>query len=266
MSKTLLIISGGQQAVDIAKAVRDTGHTVVISDADPQAPAVAFADSCLIADIHGADETAAAAERYNRKIRKIDGVLCAADAALTAATVTARLRLPGQPLHVAELINDRLMTRRAFASAGIPMPWHMEISTPQALQRVMIAKGCDLVVKPVENRGPLGVTRLTEAGNFAQAFEDARCHSPSERVMVEERLDSERVAIAAMMRDGQCHAACEPAMAELIGRTANALGIGAGPIVAEIVTHQGVTYVTEISARLGSPALAAEAARLALGE
>jgi len=266
MSKTLLIISGGQEAVDIAKAARDTGHTVVVSDADPQAPAFAFADSCLIADVHGADETAAAAERYNRKIRKIDGVLCAADAALTAATVASRLRLPGQPLHVAELISDRLMTRRAFASAGVPTPWHMEISTPQALQRVMIARGCDLVVKPVENRGPLGVIRLTAAGDFAQAFEEVRRHSPSERVMVEEGLDSARVTIAAMMRDRRCFAANEPAMAELIGRAASALGINDGPVVGEIATHQGVMYVTEISARLGSSALTADAARLALGE
>jgi biotin carboxylase len=266
MSKTLLIISGGQEAVEIARVMRETGHTVVISDGDPQAPAFAFADSCLIADVHGADETAAAAERYNRKIRKIDGVLCAADAALTAATVTARLRLPGQPLHVAELIGDRLMTRRAFASAGIATPWHMEISTPQALQRVMIAKGCDLVVKPVENRGPLGATRLTAAGDFAQAFEAARCHSPSERVMVEERLDGECVAIAAVMRGGQCHVAGEGTMAALIGRAASVLGISDGPVVGEIVTHQGVTYVTDISARLGNSELAADAARLALGE
>jgi hypothetical protein len=37
-------------------------------------------------------------------------------------------------------------------------------------------------------------------------------------------------------------------------------------VVGEIATHQGVTYMTEISARLGSSALTAEAARLALGE
>jgi biotin carboxylase len=266
MSKTLLIISGGQEVVDIARTVRETGHTVVVSDADPQAPAFAFADSCLIADIHGADETAAAAERYNRKIRKIDGVLCAADAALTAATVAARLRLPGQPLHVAELVSDRLMTRRAFASAGVPTPWHMEISTPQALQRVMIAKGCDLVVKPIENRGPLGVTRLTQAGDFAQAFEQARSHSPSERVMVEQVLEGPHVAVAAIMRGGQATGAAEGAMTELVGRAAAALGISDGPVVGETVTHQGVIYVTEISARLGNSALAADAMRLALGE
>jgi biotin carboxylase len=266
VSKTLLIISGGQEAVEIARAVRETGHTVVVSDSDPEAPAFAYADSCLIADIHGADETAAAAERYNRKIRKIDGVLCAADAALTAAAVTARLRLPGQPLHVAELISDRLMIRRAFASAGIATPWHMEISTPQALQRVMIAKGSDLMVKPIENRGALGVTRLTGAENYAQAFQLALSHSPSERVMVEQWLDGDHSHVSAVMRGGQCHAAGSPQTLDLIARTASALGISDGPLVAEIVTHQDAHYVSEVSARLGSASLAADAARFALGE
>jgi len=104
---------------------------VVVSDSDPQAPAFAFADSCLIADANGAVETAAAADRYSRKIRKIDGVLCLTDYALAAATVTERLRLPGIPMHVAELASDRLAIKKTFQWAGIPTPWHAEISTPR---------------------------------------------------------------------------------------------------------------------------------------
>ena len=92
------------------------GHTVVVSDRDPEAPGFAFADSCLIADVYGAGETAAAAERYNRKIRKIDGVICvAADAPVTAATVAQRLRLPGLPVHVAELACDKLAMKKCFS-------------------------------------------------------------------------------------------------------------------------------------------------------
>src|SRR3954465_2306297 len=133
MTKTLLIISGGSASVEAARHARETGHTVVVSASDPQAPAFAFADSCLIADANGAVETAAAAERYSRKIRKIDGVLCLTDFALAAATVTDRLRLPGIPMHVAELASDRLAIKRTFQSAGISTPWHAEISTPQEL-------------------------------------------------------------------------------------------------------------------------------------
>jgi biotin carboxylase len=266
MTKTLLIISGGSDSVEAARHARQAGHTVVISDSDPQAPAFAFADSCLIADVHGAGETAAAAERYSRKIRKIDGVLCLADAALTAATVTDRLRLPGAPLHVAELVSDRLATRRCFASAGIPTPWHAAIATPQELQRVAIAKGRNLVIKPVENRGADGVVPLADVQDLNTALQRARFHSPSERVMVEQELEGERVHAAALMLNGVCHMAEAGAVADMIGRAASALGISDGPVAGEIVMHQGVPHVVEISARLCGSAFLAAATRLALGE
>jgi biotin carboxylase len=268
MTKTLLIISGGSEAAEAARRAREIGHTVVVSDSDPQAPAFAFADSCLIADVHGAGETAAAAERYSRKIRKIDGVLCLADAALTAATVTDRLRLPGLPLHVAELVSDRVAIRRCFASAGVVTPWHAELFTPQELQRALIARGRDLVVKPVENRGPDGVTRLADVEDFTAAFQQARLRSPSERVMVEQGLEGPHVRLAALMLDGVCHVAGSPeaAMAEITGRAACALGISDGPVVSEIVMHQGAAHVTEISARLGGSVFLAAAIALALGE
>jgi biotin carboxylase len=268
MTKTLLIISGGEESVDIAQRARQAGHTVVVSDSDPQAPAFAFADSCLIADVHGVSETAAAAERYNRKIRKIDGVLCVADAALTAATVSDRLRLPGLPLHVAELVGDRLAIRRCFASAGIAAPWHTEVSTPQELQRIVIAKGRDLVVKPVDNRGPDGVQRLTEVEDFNAAFQLARSHSAGERVMVEQTLDGPCLRLAYLMLDGHCHVAGSPqsGMADTAGRAASALGISDGPLVCEIVMHQGAPHITEISAQLCGVGFLDAAIALALGQ
>src|SRR5476649_2142832 len=191
MAKTLLIISGGSEAAEAAGRIRELGHTVVVSDGDPQAPAFAFADSCLIADIHGASETAAAAERYNRKIRKIDGVLCLADYALAAATVTDRLRLPGLPMHVAELASDRLAIKRAFQSAGIPTPWHAEISTPQELQRVVIARGKAVAIMPVENLGPHGRQLMSDVEDPAAAFQQTREASPSQRMLVELAPDGE---------------------------------------------------------------------------
>lgn len=131
MTRTLLILCDGADGVEIARRVKALGHGVVVADGDPQAPAFAFADSCLISDAHGAQETSSAAERYSRKIRKLDGVLCAADAAMTAATVSQRLRLPGLPLHVAELAGDRLAMQRALRSAGVAQPWSAEIFTPR---------------------------------------------------------------------------------------------------------------------------------------
>ena len=280
--KTLLIISGGIEAADAARRAKEMGHTVVVSDRDPQAPGFAFADSCLIADVYGANETASAAERYSRKIRKIDGVLCvAADAPVTAATVAQRLRLPGLPVHVAELACDKLAMKRCFQSAGVAVPWFAEVSTPQELQRIAIERGRDLVIKPVDSRGSRGVQRVAQVEDLAGAFMLARSHSPSERVMVEQYLPGPQVSTESIVIDGVCHTpgfsdrnyeyldryapffienggdlpsrlpdTIQDKVRDLVGRAAAAMGVTQGTVKGDVVVHQGEPYMIELAARL----------------
>jgi len=249
MGKTLLILSGGAQASEVARRTQELGHKLVVSDADPHAPAFGFADSCLIADVQGAMETAAAAERYNRKIRKIDGVLCPADAAVSAATVAARLRLPGLALHVAELIGDRMGMKRAFQSAGVATTWHAEIFTPQELQRAAIARGRGLIVRPVEQASPLGAQRLSDVEDLADAFQKAHAASPNQRVMVEDV--GQPVRMAAFLLGGRCFIA-KPQMKDLVERAASALGISDGPVMAEIDGSGDTALLVELSPRLSA--------------
>ncbi|MCP5412902.1 MAG: ATP-grasp domain-containing protein [Alphaproteobacteria bacterium] len=280
--KTLLIISGGIEAADAARRAKEMGHTVVVSDRDPNAPGFAFADSCLIADVYGPSETAAAAERYNRKIRKIDGVLCvAADAPITAATVAQRLRLPGLPVHVAELACDKLAMKKAFVSAGVAVPWFTEVSTPQELQRIAIARGQDLVIKPVDSRGSRGVQRVAQVADLTAAFMLARSHSPSERVMVEQYLSGPQVSTESIVMDGVCYTPgfsdrnyeyleryapffvenggdlpshlptdIQEKVRALVGRAASALGVTTGTVKGDVVVHDGEPYMIELAARL----------------
>jgi carbamoylphosphate synthase large subunit len=182
--------------------------------------------------------------------------------------VADRLRLPGPPLHVAELISDRLMIGRCFTSAGITAPWHAEIFTPQDLQRAMIAKGRNLLVKPVENRGPDGVVPMAGVEDFADAFQRARFHSPSERVMVQQELEGAHSHIGALMLNGACHVAgsIERPVADAVSRAASALGVSDGPIACDLVMHQGAPHIVEISTRLGGMFFVNAATRLALGD
>ena len=279
---TLLIISGGIEAADAARRAKEMGHTVVVSDRDPQAPGFAFADSCLIADVYGPEETAAAAARYSMKIRRIDGVWCvAADAPVTAAKVAQRLRIPGLPVHVAELACDKLAMKKCFQSAGVEVPWFAEVSTPQELQRIAIERGRDLVIKPVDSRGSRGVQRVAQVEDLTKAFALARSHSPSERVMVEQYLEVPQVSTESIVIDGVCHtpgfsdrnyeyleryapffienggdlpshlpADIQQKVKDLVGRAAAAMGITNGTVKGDIVVHRGRPYVIELAARL----------------
>ncbi len=280
--KTLLIVSGGIEAADAAKRAKEMGHMVVVSDIDPNAPGFAFADSCLIADVYGPEETAAAAERYNRKIRKIDGVLCvAADAPITAAKVAERLKLPGLPVHVAELACDKLAMKKCFRSAGVAVPWFQEVATPQELQRIAVERGRDLVIKPVDSRGSRGVQRVALVADLAKAFVLAQSYSPTQRVMVEQYLDGPQVSTESLVTGGRCFTPgfsdrnyefleryapffienggdlpshlpqeTQDKVRDLVARAAQALGITAGTVKGDIVIHDGEPHVIELAARL----------------
>jgi biotin carboxylase len=281
-SKTLLIVSGGIEAADAAKRAKEMGLYVVVSDRDPEAPGFAFADSCLIADVYGASETASAAERYNRKIRKIDGVICvAADAPVTVATVAAKLGIPGISVATAELASDKLAMKRRFVEHGVPVPWFGEIQTVQELQRVAIERGRNLVIKPVDSRGSRGVQRVAQVEDLTKAYALARSHSPTQRVMVEEYLDGPQVSTESIVIDGLCHtpgfsdrnyeyletyapffienggdlpshlpADIQTKVKDVVARAAAALGVTTGTVKGDIVVHNGEPYVIELAARL----------------
>lgn len=281
MQKTLLIISGGIEAADAARRAKELGYYVVVSDSDHLAPGFQFADSCLIADSYGAAETAAAAERFSRKIRKIDGVICvAADAPLTAATVAQRLGLPGISLDAARLSQDKLAMKQRFSERGVPVPWFAEVATPQALQRAAIERGRDLVIKPVDSRGTSGAQRVAQVADLDKAFWFARSHSPSERVMVEQYLDGPHVGTESLVVDGACHTLgfCDrnyedlerhaPFLVEtggdlpsrlsddvqarirhVVAAAAAALGVVNGTVKGDIVVQGGEPYVVELAAR-----------------
>ena len=280
--KTILIVSGGIEAADAARRAKELGYYVVVSDRDPEAPGFAFADSCLIADVYSPTETAAAAERYNRKIRRIDGVICvAADAPVTAATVAHRLGIRGLPLHAAQTACDKLAMKRCFSDAGVPVPWFAPVETPQALQRIAIERGNNLVIKPVDSRGSRGVQRIAQVADLTKAFMLAREHSPTERVMVEEYLEGPQVSTESIIVNGKCFTPgfsdrnyeylerYAPFFIEnggdlpsqlsdetqfkvraVVARAARALGVTDGTVKGDIVVHKGEPYVIELAARL----------------
>jgi biotin carboxylase len=282
MDRTILIVSGGIEAADAARRAKEMGLYVIVSDRDPAAPGFAHADSCIIADVYGPDETAAAAARYSRKIRKIDGVICvAADAPVTAAAVADRLDLPGIPLESARMACDKLAMKERFAAAGVTVPWFAEIATPQELQRVAIERGRDLVIKPVDSRGSRGVQRVAQVEDLAKAFFFARNYSPSERVMVEQYLSGPQVSTESVIVNGRCFTPgfsdrnyeyleryapffienggdlpsrlapeTQAKVKTLVADAAAAMGIVNGTVKGDIVIHEGEPHVIELAARL----------------
>ncbi len=184
MNKTLLIISGGIEAVPGIKLAKEMGLFVVVSDINPKAPGFSIADDRLIASTYNVAETVAAAKLYNSNVRKIDGVICiASDVPLTVASVAKELGLPGISIESALLATDKLKMKIKFRRDKVPIPWFSNVESCEHLKKVILEqikitdrlspsdkggafmknKSLPLfVLKPIDSRGARGVIQITD--------------------------------------------------------------------------------------------------------
>lgn len=206
MSKTLLIISGGVEAVPGIKLAKAMGLHVVVSDRNSHAPGFEFADDQLLASTYDVAQTVAVARRYHQRVRALDGVICmAADVPVTVASVAAELGLPGLSLETAHLAADKLAMKRHLAGAGIALPWFSAVASVEALKKTIAERGTDLVIKPVDACGARGVMRLDDEVDLDWAFHHAIEHSVTRRVMVEAYVPGPQISTETVMVDGVAH-------------------------------------------------------------
>jgi len=201
--RTVLIISGGNEAVPGIRRAKDMGLHVVVSDMNPKAPGFAIADDKIIASTYDVEATLSAAKDYHKKVRPIDGVICiASDVPLTVASVAAELGLPGIPVEAARLASDKILMKNRFQEKGIAIPWFSEVFSYKHLKEIVSQRGFPLVIKPVDSRGARGVLRLTASIDLQWAYHHALSESPSKRVMVEEYLDGQQISTEAIIQRG----------------------------------------------------------------
>ncbi len=277
-----MMVGAGLEAVPGIQRARSMGLHVVVSDGSARAPGFALADDALEVSTYDAEGTVAAALRYTREVRPIDGVMClACDVPVTVARVAAALGLPGISVESAMLATDKLAMKERFARDGVPIPWFSPLASAAELEALTCEVGAgQLVIKPVDSRGGRGVLRMLEGISAQWAFEHALAHSPSGRVMVERYLDGPQVSTESIVLGGVAHTpgfsdrnyelldryaphiiedggqlpsrlprAVQDEVCELVGRAARSLGLDGWVAKGDVVVHRGVPHIIEMAAR-----------------
>lgn len=204
MRKTLLIVSGGIEAVPGIRRAKEMGLHVVVSDMNPNAPGFTVADDCIIASTYDIEATVAAAKRYHDTKRPIDGVICiASDVPLTVASVAAGLGLPGISIQCARLATDKLAMKQCFVEKVVAVPWFSKVDSLKHLKQIVSEYGLPLVLKPIDSRGARGVLRLTVDVDLDWAYKHSMSFSPTGRVMVEEYLEGPQISTESVLIDGK---------------------------------------------------------------
>ena len=272
MTKTLVCLGGGVEAVQIIQRALELGHRAIVVDIDPDAPGLAVEQVIRLTGVSCYHAPEVIDALYKFQVSP-DGVLCCAvDAPIVAAKVAQAFGLPGLTVEAAMLSQDKLLQIKTLEYANLPIPELYDLTQKQWV-----------VVKPADSRGGRGVHRLRKGQDLREPMDCAETFSPTRRVLLLEWLDGLQLSTESIVQDGQVlftavalrnyarldefapyviedgcdapygDAALVDECSRLMERACHALGWyqqGAGTVKGDLVIHDGKVHIIELAARL----------------
>lgn len=188
MKKILLLGGSAQQVIAIKKA-KELGYFTIVCDYLEDNPGQYCADKFYLESTTDKEAVLEIA-----KIENIDGILAYASdpAAPTAAYVSEKLNLPGNPYKSVEILCNKDKYRNFLKDNGFNTPKSKGYSNVEdALSDIMNNMfTVPVMVKPVDSSGSKGVSLLDENTEIREKINLAFSYSKSKRIIIEEYVDS----------------------------------------------------------------------------
>jgi formate-dependent phosphoribosylglycinamide formyltransferase (GAR transformylase) len=217
------------------------------------------------------------------------GIVAVGDRPVVLAAHLARaFGLPGHPPPAAAASRNKLLTRRAFQSAGLPTPWFESVSIDGDVRVLAHRIRYPVVVKPLALSGSRGVMRVDSVTECLAAFDRLRALLRSadvrierdeahEEALVESFIPGVEYAVEGLLDRGTLRvlaifdkpdpldgplfeetiyvtpstapAAAQQRIVAAVDAAARAIGLHHGPIHAECRVDGSTVYVLEVAAR-----------------
>lgn len=196
---SILIVGGGLLQVPAVEAARSLGLKAIVTDGNPDAPAMSIADETHIIDIYDVPNHFALGLRLKDRIA---GVFTeGADAEVTVASVAEALGLPGISIEAAMNCKNKARMRNCFDNASIsPVYWY----PVSGYAHNPIGYPC--VVKPADNCASRGVHVVWREEDMDAAVTDAIANSTTGTALIEEYLEGPQQSVEILFNaKGNCH-------------------------------------------------------------
>jgi isopentenyl diphosphate isomerase/L-lactate dehydrogenase-like FMN-dependent dehydrogenase/biotin carboxylase len=200
-----MIIGAGILQVPAIKIARDMGLLTLVTDYNPTAYGMRFADFPVVMSTRDVDGTVRVAKQFVKR-RRIDGVITVGtDASLTVAAVQHALDLPGNRIDVAEATTHKIKMRQRLEAHKVPQPLFFSCWTYDDVVDSSKKIGFPFVIKPVDNMGARGVMRVNKPEVIRFAYERAKNASPRGEIITEGFLEGPELSIDALVWDGEIY-------------------------------------------------------------
>ncbi len=198
-----MIIGAGILQAPAIKTAKDMDLLTVVTDLNPDAYGMKFADFPIVMSTRDVDGTVRKAKEFIKK-NPIDGVITVGtDASLTVAAVQHALDLPGNRIDVAEATTNKIKMRTRLREHSIPEPNFFSCWTYNDVSGAAKRLGFPFVIKPADNMGARGVMKVDKPEVIRFAYERAKNASPRGEIIVEEYMDGPELSIDALVWDNE---------------------------------------------------------------
>jgi biotin carboxylase len=192
-TKRLLFLGAAPTQIPPIQYAHSQGHYVVTTDYLPENPGHRLADEAHCVSTTDKDAVLELAQRLH-----IDGIIAYASdpAAPTAAYVSEKMGLPGNPYNSVLTLARKDLFRAFLANNGFNVPRSRSFYRREEAAEWLKEIGVPVFIKPVDSSGSKGVTHLRDPSEFDASFDHALVFSREKKVVVEERINRSGYQVA----------------------------------------------------------------------
>lgn len=177
------MLGGSMQQIPIIKRAKEMGLYVITCDYCPDNPGHKFADEYYNVSTTDLDAVLELAKRLS-----IDGIVAYASdpAAPTAAYVSEKLGLPGNPYQSVKLLTEKDLFRKFLKEHGLNCPKAQGFTNYEDALAAIGDFRFPVMVKPVDSSGSKGVVKIYGVDELKDAVAEALSYSRGKRFIIEE--------------------------------------------------------------------------------
>ena len=181
--KKILMLGGAMQQIPAIKKAKELGFYTITCDYLPENPGHKFAD-----EYHNVSTTDKEAVLALAQELKIDGIVAYASdpAAPTAAYVSEKMGLPGNPYESVEILTHKDLFRDFLKNNGFFTPQAGGYKSLEEAEADIDRFNFPVMVKPVDSSGSKGVVKIFSKAELKDAVEEAFSYSRMKRIVIEE--------------------------------------------------------------------------------
>ena len=183
MKNVILILGANTLQLPLIEKANQLGYqTLVVSPvlSEPGHKIATFSEKCNVVD---EDAVLAIAKRYD-----ICGIITdQTDLPVrTMAYVSNKMGLPGNDYEVATLFTDKYLMREKCKEIGVKTVNYKLCRTIEEAEGFFKTVNRDVIVKPIDNQGSKGVSKISSIEELRPKFDEAIKYSRSASVLMEE--------------------------------------------------------------------------------